>query len=360
MKKIIILFSALFLFGFTPSAFAQQSCNSLQACPSGQTCSNISGGTCVNSSLTNQATGNTSPSAATAPTSGSGFTALAPIPGLTDQGATSVINATSLANFFNNLYKYLIGVAAILAVIMIIWGGLEISTKDSVSQHSEGRERIQQAIFGLVLVLAPVLVFSIINPSILNLSLDLPPISLNTPPSAGGAGAPPTAPTTGCSAPSGGSYLQTYACASYADAQSNITCQNGLTPQLPACKIFDQGTGACLDKPYYAYCAGKTTTVVFYAYTTFKGLKLNLNTGVPVPRDAGVANTFTSSCQNNGGVEASTLTSGANFAVQGISGLLLAPFYTGCSSDYGSIPVNTGQYSGAQCFSVVLSCNPPN
>lgn len=103
-----------------------------------------------------------------------GFTALAPITGLTDSGATSVINSDSLANFFNNLYKYLIGLAATLAVIEIIWGGLEISTKDSVSAQSNGKERITQAIFGLILVLSPVLVFSIINPSILNLSLNLP------------------------------------------------------------------------------------------------------------------------------------------------------------------------------------------
>ena len=106
----------------------------------------------------------------------SSFTALAPIPGLTDANTTSVINSTTLANFFNNLYKYLIGLAAVIAVIEIIWGGLEISTKDSVSKQSDGKERITQAIFGLVLVLSPVLVFSIINPSILNLSLDLPPL----------------------------------------------------------------------------------------------------------------------------------------------------------------------------------------
>jgi len=110
-----------------------------------------------------------------------GFVPLAPIPGLTkDLGA--VVGPDTLATFFNNLYKYLIGIAATLAVIEIIWGGIEISTKDSVSQHSDGKERIQQAIFGLVLVLSPVLVFSIINPSILNLSLNLPPINLITTP----------------------------------------------------------------------------------------------------------------------------------------------------------------------------------
>ena len=112
----------------------------------------------------------------------SGFTALAPIPGLTDISPTAVVNSTSLANFFNNLYKYVIGLAAVLAVIMIIWGGLEISTQDSISKQSAGKEKIQQAILGLVLVLSPVLVFSIINPNILNLSLNLPPLETKSGP----------------------------------------------------------------------------------------------------------------------------------------------------------------------------------
>lgn len=99
-----------------------------------------------------------------------GFVALAPIPGLTDIQPT----AGGLATFFNNLYKFAIGMAAILAVIMIIWGGLEYSTQDSISKKSDGKQRIYDAIFGLVLVLSPVLVFSIINPSILNLSINLP------------------------------------------------------------------------------------------------------------------------------------------------------------------------------------------
>ena len=125
-----------------------------------------------------------------------GFTALAPITGLTDVSATSVIQSQGLASFFNNLYKYLIGAAATLAVIEIIWGGLEISTQDSVSKQSDGRERITQAIFGLVLVLSPVLVFSIINPNILNLSLNLPPINLTTTPV---TTPPPVSPTTSAS-----------------------------------------------------------------------------------------------------------------------------------------------------------------
>ena len=129
---------------------------------------------------------------------------------------------------WDNLYKYLIGVAAILAVIMIIWGGLEISTQDSVSKNKDGKERIYNAIFGLVLVLSPVLVFSIINPSILNLSLNLPPLNTTTV-TGGGSGAmnqttdPP--PVTGCTTTHTGPYLETAICANQNDANS-YSCKN--------------------------------------------------------------------------------------------------------------------------------------
>lgn len=120
------------------------------------------------------------------------FVPLAPIPDLT-QGATT--NPSGLANFLNNLYKYLIGLAAALAVIQITWAGLDIAIwhKDAVSAITNDKEKIYNALFGLVLVLSPVLVFSIINPSILNLSLNLPPLETKS----------ETKPTTATSCPAG-------------------------------------------------------------------------------------------------------------------------------------------------------------
>jgi hypothetical protein len=126
------------------------------------------------------------------------FVPLAPIPGLTE-GA--IADTAGLATFFNNLYKYLIGLSAAIAVVMIIWGGLEYSTQDSISKKSNGKQRIYQAILGLVLVLAPVLVFSVINPSILNLSINLEPLKTatgtTTPVGGGGPSSGPGIPLSG-------------------------------------------------------------------------------------------------------------------------------------------------------------------
>ncbi len=124
----------------------------------------------------------------------SGFVPLAPIPGLTsitDSG--SAARSANLADFFNSLYKYLIGLAATLAIIQIIWGGINIATnQDDVSKIMDDKGKIYNAIFGLALVLSPVLVFSIINPNILNLSLNLPPIDLTVAPPV----RPPSTPST--------------------------------------------------------------------------------------------------------------------------------------------------------------------
>lgn len=122
----------------------------------------------------NAATANTTTQAKSSnPGVDTGFTALAPIPKLTAVDST-FINGSTLANFFQNLYKYLIGVAAIIAIIMTIWGGLEMATKDSIPMKMQGKQRIYEALIGLLLVLSPVVVFSIINPDILNLSVNIP------------------------------------------------------------------------------------------------------------------------------------------------------------------------------------------
>ena len=235
------------------------------------------------------------------------FVPLAGIPGLTQNVQA---NSAGLAGFFNNLYKYLIGLAAALAVIEIIWGGLEYSTQDSVSKKSDGKERIYQAILGLVLVLSPALVFSIINPSILNLSVNLPALNTTTSTPVGtGNGAngtgnggtysgtgnqtPVTAPPVGCRTISSGQYLESQACSSRNDVGKDF-CKNGASPIINACRP-DLLTGVCPDTSVLVYC-GKSITV------TYQNSKV-------VPRDLSAQNNFNSGCSADGGTMNASRTS---------------------------------------------------
>jgi len=93
----------------------------------------------------------------------SDFTALNPIPGVTDASA-----ARDPSKFFNGMFMYGISIAAFLAVIMIAIGGMQYMSTDAVSGKAEGKERIQYAVMGLLLVLFSWILLRQINPEILN------------------------------------------------------------------------------------------------------------------------------------------------------------------------------------------------
>lgn len=210
---------------------APVTCN--PACSSGQVCDTVSQ-TCVNSGF-NSTNSNSSPGPAT-------FKALAPIPGLTDG---TVAESKNLAAFFNNLYKYLIGLAAVLAVIQIIRGGLEIST-ESVYKHADGKKHIMEALFGLLLVLSPVIVFSIINPSILNLSVSLPGLDTKSGGWRGGSSSQNAVDeTTGCSVTGDSNILQIAICPSGVAAQKwGQGCSKGILSEITPITKNADGTPA--------------------------------------------------------------------------------------------------------------------
>lgn len=94
------------------------------------------------------------------------FVSLTNIPALEGAG-----NAATLPAFVNSLYKIAIGLAAVLAVLQIIRAGIMYMGGDSVTEKKEAKNLIALSIGGLVLILSPVIVFSIINPSILDLKI---------------------------------------------------------------------------------------------------------------------------------------------------------------------------------------------
>ena len=283
------------------------------------------------------------------------FVPLAPIPGLTDVQP----DQGGLASFFNNLYKYLIGLSAVLAIIMIIWGGLEYATQDIPGQKQQGKERIQQAILGLVLILSPVLVFSIINPNILNLSINLekldtkPGLPVGSTPTGNQSGAPPSA---GCRA-TGGQYLDKAVCASRKDAQG-YSCTNGGNLILPSCRKADPNR-KCLDEGSLAYCS-KSVEVVYQKATHWFGYVPGWSNKV-IPRDAQKEQNFIAGCKADGGKIDSTRTWSGEFSVytrpiNPVSALLSG----GCPEDSGIVIEDPGTFVryGVICFGQTLACKP--
>jgi len=79
-----------------------------------------------------------------------------------------VANPThDLALFLSQVFQFGLAVAAALAVIMIVWGGIKIMTTDSWLGKSEGKQTIYNAIWGLLLALVSWLILYTINPNIL-------------------------------------------------------------------------------------------------------------------------------------------------------------------------------------------------
>lgn len=102
------------------------------------------------------------------------YTVLAPLPGTVNDG-----NTTNLGKYLPGLFNFSIGLAAFAAFVMITFGGILYMTTDAINNKSQGREYIENALWGLLLVISAWIILYTINPKILNFNLDTP-----TPPSA--------------------------------------------------------------------------------------------------------------------------------------------------------------------------------
>ena len=127
---------------------------------------------------------------AQATTTGTGFVPLTNVPFIEEAG-----NAFSLESFLNGLYRIAIGIAAVVAVLQIMRAGILYMGGDSVTEKKEAKNLIALSIGGLILVLSPVVVFSIIKPEILSLKIgNLEKLKPNEVPQA--SSTPPTLPGT--------------------------------------------------------------------------------------------------------------------------------------------------------------------
>lgn len=96
------------------------------------------------------------------------YTALTTIPGLTEAGKVS-----NPIEKVKNIYGVSIGIAAVLAVIMIIWAGIEYATAEAITGKSDAKQRLMGVASGLGLLLGAYLLLRTINIDLVNINLDL-------------------------------------------------------------------------------------------------------------------------------------------------------------------------------------------
>lgn len=70
------------------------------------------------------------------------------------------------------IYYFIVGIAGLAAFIMLVWGGAQWLTSGAIpSQAGEAKDKIRNAILGLLLVLASFLIIQVINPELTILKL---------------------------------------------------------------------------------------------------------------------------------------------------------------------------------------------
>ncbi|MEK7538710.1 MAG: hypothetical protein AAB552_02620 [Patescibacteria group bacterium] len=101
------------------------------------------------------------------------YTPLAPLPGTLIDGTT----ATNLPTYLAGMMKLLIAVAGSLAFLMMVIGGTEyVAAGITPDAKGHAKEKITNAIIGLILTLVSYLILLSINPRLVEFNLELPAI----------------------------------------------------------------------------------------------------------------------------------------------------------------------------------------
>ena len=106
---------------------------------------------------------------------------LAPLPGYV-QNTTG--NKTTASKYIEGIFTLIIAIAGLLAVIMIIFGGIKYMSTDAFTGKSEAKATIEHAIWGLLLAVSAWLILNTINPNLVNFNISVQP-TVTTPPPGG-------------------------------------------------------------------------------------------------------------------------------------------------------------------------------
>lgn len=172
------------------------------------------------------------------------YTLSSPIPG-GGTGQQQISGADSLVQYIKFLFPFMLSIAAISALVMFITGGVQYALGGASPEQMKGaRERISNAIWGLLLAVFSVLILQTINPELvkLDLKLDNAGQSVNTAGPTGNGG--------------GGGNLPIGAqCASGLDCLSHFCDVPPDQPAAEGAKCMESGLAAGAPCTYPGQCA---------------------------------------------------------------------------------------------------------
>lgn len=174
----------------TNGATNYPACDNNTTPPAGDVCPNIAGvQTTVPREMMRDSAGNCVPGVCTPPSTGTypncvllqngnaGYELIQKLPTVDPKFDTESPGA--FGKYLNAMIKLFIGLCAVTAVVMIIIGGLEYSTSELSSNKADGKDKIQNALLGLLLALMSWLLLNTINPDLLNTDVDLADVTLD-------------------------------------------------------------------------------------------------------------------------------------------------------------------------------------
>lgn len=80
--------------------------------------------------------------------------------------------AQSLQGYLKALFNVGIGIAGILSVLMLMYGGVQYMTTEAFTGKSEAKDIIWRALLGLLLAFTSWIILNTINTDLLNLDID--------------------------------------------------------------------------------------------------------------------------------------------------------------------------------------------
>jgi D-alanyl-D-alanine dipeptidase len=95
---------------------------------------------------------------------------LAPLPGVGD-GTGKLDVSKGMGDYINIIIKLIMGIIGVLSVLMIVVGGIEYMSTVQMGEKEGAKDRITNALMGLLLALASYLILNTINPNLVNLSV---------------------------------------------------------------------------------------------------------------------------------------------------------------------------------------------